>query len=106
MLQELLNQRSMRQLYKWLAIGAVVMMVCMIGAMTGMTYTIVRLLKDTRVTDNNFIVVKSTASGGHESAALMGNAAMNLSSATVNLADEGWLSTQLATCPADASMPC
>ena len=80
----------MGKLYKRLAIGAIIMMVCMLAALTGMTYGIVRLLKDTRVADNNFIVVKNSGSGGQDSAALMGSAAMNISTATVNLADEGW----------------
>jgi hypothetical protein len=95
--QELVHEHSMGKLYKWLAIGAIFMMVFMIAALTGMTYGIVRLLKDTRVAENNFIVVKSSGSAGQQdSAALMGSAAMNLSSATVNLADEGWSCTYLA----------
>jgi hypothetical protein len=90
----------MAKIFKWLAIGAVIMMVCMIAALTGMTYGIVRLLKDTRVTENNFIVVKSSGggSGGQDSAALVGSAALNISSATVNLADEGGPRPRLSAC--------
>jgi hypothetical protein len=85
MIQELVQEQKMSKLFKWLVVGAAVLFVLLVAALTGVTYGMVSLLQTTKIADGRFIAVKGGT--GDSQVALTGGATINLANTTKNAAD-------------------
>ncbi|GLC58799.1 hypothetical protein PLESTB_001402300 [Pleodorina starrii] len=81
LVDELLKQRSIKRIYRFVAIGLLVAVLAMVGALSGTTYAIVQLSKETKVTTfgNSSFQFQTTTSGQPAAA---GGAALDLSGMT------------------------
>ncbi|KXZ43667.1 hypothetical protein GPECTOR_83g279 [Gonium pectorale] len=50
--EEMMHEKQMRKLFMWMTLGLVVAVAVLIGSLTGSTYAIVQLAKDTKVSAN------------------------------------------------------
>ncbi|KXZ46081.1 hypothetical protein GPECTOR_47g357 [Gonium pectorale] len=81
-IENMLKEQSLKRIYRFIALGLFIMVLVLIGALSGITYAIVQMAKDTKVTaySNSTFQILQTKDG---KAAVMGGAALDLSGAVV-----------------------